>query len=171
LAALTAVRDFQRPLTAHELETWLSQHDPDLWVDVSEKCHDYVRIILSLSPDEPLIKDRCRAVLPGRDHRASFFGSPAIAYDPMLWSPIVRKGKRPNPKRRSRPPSRPLARPRPSAFFPEHPILPFEEEVGDTTYECSWFVLGTWISPTNEFWPVFRDAIGAIRAPRRSSTY
>jgi hypothetical protein len=166
---MTAVQDFPRPLTVHELETWLSQHDPDLWVEVSEKCHDYVRVILSLSPDESLIKYRCRAVLPGTDHRACFFGSPALAYDPMLWSPITRKGKRPNPKLRPSHAPKPLeqrrpVRTQPSTFFPEHPILPFEEDVDGNTYRYSWFVLETLVPPTNQLWPVFRDAIASIRA-------
>ena len=90
-AAMLAAEAFRRPITVREVEAWLAKHDPDLWQEVAEKCHDYVRIILSLTPDDSVVKYKSRSHFPGADRRACFYGTCHGPYDPAIWQPI-RKG-------------------------------------------------------------------------------
>ena len=71
----------ERPLIAHEIERWISQNDPDLWEEVSSKCYDYVRMILSLTQNDAIVKYGCNTTMPGIDRRAVFYGIPGKEYD------------------------------------------------------------------------------------------
>jgi len=167
-AATVAVEEFQRPFTVQELEQWIAENDYDLWLEVSQKCDDYVRILLSLSSDGSLIRYKLLEVTHGTAQRASFFGARHAAYDPAIWCPIVKKGKRTAVKsqrtRESKLTSQaPIPRKHKSIFFPDHMIFPLEPNVDDATYEYSWFVLQTLVASTSDFWSKLRAGIAAMK--------
>jgi hypothetical protein len=164
IAAMTAVVSFKRPITAHELEKWLSVNDPDLWSEVSEKCYDYVRIILALSPDDSLIKYKCLSIVPGADRRACFYGSADDLYDPSLWTPL-RKGRRRSPNQFEKPIPPPVATysPPDSLFFPNRVIMPFKANVTNAECEQAWFALTTLVPSREPFWDEFQTAAHAMK--------
>jgi hypothetical protein len=159
-AAMLASEAFRRPITAHEVETWLATHDPDLWQEVAEKCHDYVRIILSLTPDDSVVKYKCRSHFPGADRRACFYGSGHGPSDPAIWQPIRKGGKH----HLKQPPADDPPAPDASLFFPNRIILPFEDDVTDETCERAWFALTTLIPSCLPFWGDFRRAAETMKA-------
>jgi hypothetical protein len=168
-AALAAAAEFERPVTAHELEGWIAQHDPPLADDLSHKCYDYVRIILSLTPDTSLVKFTCTNDLLGIDRRSRFYGSAHSQYDPNVWIPVSHRTKKdrprpqqPSPERSARPIS---AQPMPtpiSILFPIKAIPPFEQNVSQETADRSWFVLTTLYPANSGFWSEFMPALTAI---------
>jgi hypothetical protein len=102
LAALRALNEVGRPVTAHEIEHWLTTNDPELWTEVSEKCYDYVRMILSLTRNNAIVKYRSCEIRPGVDKRVSFYGLPSAEYGDG-WIQIggpKRKGRHVAKKRR-----------------------------------------------------------------------
>jgi hypothetical protein len=171
-AAMLAAEAFRRPITAHEVETWLANHDPDLWQEVAEKCHDYVRIILSLTPDDSVVKYKCRSHFPGADRRACFYGTCRGPYDPAIWQPIRKGGK--NHLRQPPDAFAPFVPTSPggddppasdaSFFFPDRVILPFEDDVTPETCERAWFALTTLIPSCLPFWGDFRRAAETMKA-------
>ena len=86
-AAVKAIQEAGRPIAAHELETWVTNNDKDLWKEVSKKCYDYVRIILSLTAKTIITKYKTDAIIPGVDKRAAFYGLTDETYDSTLWTP------------------------------------------------------------------------------------
>jgi hypothetical protein len=103
LAAVRALNEIGRPVTAHEVEQWLTSNDPDLWAEVSEKCYDYVRMILSLTRNSAIVKYRSREIRQGVDRRVAFYGLPSANYDDgwIQVSGSKRKGRYQNKKKRS----------------------------------------------------------------------
>lgn len=87
-----ALAHFGRPISAHEFESWISANDAALWHEVSSKCYDYVRMILSLTKPQFLAKYKCSIPPPGNDKRAAFYGIPDSVYG-SNWTKI-------NPPRR-----------------------------------------------------------------------
>ena len=81
IVAHRVLSESERPLIAHEIERWISENDPDLWEEVSYKCYDYVRMILSLTQNDAIVKYACNATMPGIDRRAVFYGLPGKDYD------------------------------------------------------------------------------------------
>ena len=79
----------KRPMAACEIENWLRTNDSKLWKDVSEKCEDYVRIILSLTSSDILLKFKPIKQIQGIDKRATFFGLAKESYDPKQWRQFV----------------------------------------------------------------------------------
>jgi hypothetical protein len=111
LAALRALQEMGRPLTAHELEEWLSTHDCDLWKEVSGKCYDYIRMILTLTRNNAIVKYRSNVSVPGIDKRLAYFGIPEAGYDES-WTQVTglkrrgrTKGKRASTTRPASPPA------------------------------------------------------------------
>jgi hypothetical protein len=80
LAAMKALNDVGRPLTAHELEEWLMHNDKELWTEVSGKCYDYIRMILSLTRNNGIVKYRPNVTVRGVDKRVAFYGIPGESY-------------------------------------------------------------------------------------------
>lgn len=82
--AMKAIESIKRPMSAHEIEHWISQHDKRFWREVSTKCYDYVRIILSVTK-EKLVQYKCKTQMRGIDRRAVFYGLSNVNYDPNIW--------------------------------------------------------------------------------------
>jgi hypothetical protein len=61
-------------------------NDPELFREISSRCHDYVRIILSLSPNDMLAKYEALSPVSTIDQRSAFYGIPGVAYDPSQWA-------------------------------------------------------------------------------------
>lgn len=101
MAIPRALAYFGRPMSAHEFESWISANEPELALEVSLKCYDYVRMILSLTKPLFLAKYKCKIAPPGNDKRAAFYGIPDGIYS-SNWTkvnPPRRKSRR--TKRRS----------------------------------------------------------------------
>lgn len=94
-----AIASSTRPITVHELERWIATNEPDLWWEVSNKCYDYVRVILSLASPETVLKFRCTTGMPGVDKRAVFYGLPDATYD-ASWKATNRPKQKVKVKRR-----------------------------------------------------------------------
>jgi hypothetical protein len=78
---MKALGDVGRPLTAHELEEWLASKDPELWNEVSGKCYDYMRMILSLTRNNAIVKFKPTVQVRGHDKRVAYYGLPDGKYD------------------------------------------------------------------------------------------
>ena len=99
--AVDIIRGMGRPMSANEIEIWLRLNGSELWDEVSKKCEDYVRIILSISQEGQLAKFKPARRIDGIDKRATFFGLVNQMYDPNLWiqiSPPLMQKKPANPK-------------------------------------------------------------------------
>jgi hypothetical protein len=90
-------------MAAHEITEWLNAHDPLLAREVATKCYDYVRIILSLSPADVLIKYRPIGRIDGIDQRAAFYGLAGVDYDSRAWILSDMKQRRRGPLPAGRP--------------------------------------------------------------------
>jgi hypothetical protein len=104
-ASVQAIREMARPMAAQEITDWLNEHDLDLAQQVAAKCYDYVRIILSLSPTNLLIKYRPVGRIDGVDQRAAFYGLAGVAYDSAAWtlSDLKQRKRIPSATARARP--------------------------------------------------------------------
>lgn len=165
-AAITAIGKFGRPITAHELETWIAENDKDLCNAISEKCYDYVRIILSLTPATMITKYKAYESIPGVDKRAAFYGLADQTYDSEVWTAVKRKGSKP-PKRASinlRNKSKiarsdGLERHQSSIFYQPEYSVNFMPTVDDSHYWYAWNVLMSFLPLTDPFWATFLQAI------------
>jgi hypothetical protein len=72
-------------MAACEIEDWVNANDPILADELSTKCYDYVRIILSLSPCDVLVKYKPQFPREGLDYRCAFYGIHGARYDPQQW--------------------------------------------------------------------------------------
>jgi hypothetical protein len=88
-AAIKAIGETKRPMTAHEIERWIEDHDDSLSNEIKRKCYDYTRMILSLSPPSIITKYQPGIVLPGADMRAAFYGLARERY-PENWIPTMK---------------------------------------------------------------------------------
>ena len=89
IKACEIISKMGRPMAASEIEIWLRLHEKPLWKDVSSKCEDYVRIILSLTQKEKLLKFRPTKPIEGIDKRSTFFGLASEQYDQDQWRQFV----------------------------------------------------------------------------------
>jgi hypothetical protein len=166
-AAVRAIAEFGRPLTVHEIELWIVDHEPDLAIQITTKCYDYLRIILSLAPATMLVK--CRSLVPvaGIDQRAGFFGLPSVAYDPARWVPpnIKRRVPGRHATCRSRPHSVPVASP-PILLPPsqQSPPAPKCQTVDRAAFVNAWDNLTRTVHPSDEFWAELTLATNEVRA-------
>jgi hypothetical protein len=88
-ASVEALEEVGKPMTAHEIEAWISKNHLQLNKELVTKCYDYVRIILSLSSAKCIVKYRSTTQLSGIDHRSSFFGLADTDYNRNYWVIIV----------------------------------------------------------------------------------
>lgn len=88
IMAVRAIKELGRPITAHEVEKWIMKKYPDIWKAVSQKCYDYVRVILSLTKNNVIIKFKCKKIRPGIDKRACFYGLSTVNYDTTTWESV-----------------------------------------------------------------------------------
>ena len=77
-----------RPMTASEIEATIRAYEPKLWSEISKKCNDYIRIILSLSKGNIFPKYRSLHLIQGIDKRSIFFGVEGEYYDEAIWEMI-----------------------------------------------------------------------------------
>jgi hypothetical protein len=173
LATVRAVNESQRPIAAHEVEEWINFNDAELSKELSSKCYDYVRIILSLTPRDMIVKYKCDFSVPGVDRRASFYGLPDCQYDPAIWKPIGRKSDKKRFARRDLNKNRPkeqLAKRQPPAgtdlqsLFGPQDFQPVVRNVDDRKCENAWFALTTFVPPNDDFWQSLMEGIDEMRA-------
>jgi hypothetical protein len=162
-AAVRAIAEFGRPLTVHEIDRWILDHQPDITTEMATKCHDYLRIILSLAPATMLAKYRCLAPAPGADQRAGYFGLPSIAYDRAVWLPSIAKhGPSVSNANRTRPRSN---RTPPNAFDPlPNRVLSTSQSVSRAALVDAWNSLTSRVHPSDEFWVELRTAMNQVQA-------
>jgi hypothetical protein len=173
LATLKAMNEIQRPIAAHEVEEWIGQNDPDLSKELSTKCYDYVRIILSLTSRDMIVRYKCDIVFPGVDRRAAFYGLPNHQYDPAIWKLVGRKNEKKRWTRRDtvkavpvdhvREQDPPYRRSVQSLFAPQD-LKPTIHIVDDQKCDDAWFALTTFIPPNDEFWHTLMEAMQEMRA-------
>jgi hypothetical protein len=169
-AALDALEEFGRPFSVHELEGWIASHDPQLCQEIAKKCCDYIRVILSLTPDHSLTKYRCNPSALDGDPRVSYFGAPNAGYDPTKWRPWAKTGKRhPGTKRRPQRKSSSISQaPTPPErekwiLFGGPVVKSFSADVDDRTCEAAWFALRTLVPNDQPFWGEIRKAMRTMR--------
>ena len=83
--AVEIIKNAKRPLSTHEIESHLRIHEPYMWCEISEKCSDYVRIILSLTRSDIVKKYKSKRQIRGIDKRATFFGLTSEQYSELDW--------------------------------------------------------------------------------------
>ena len=93
--ALEAIRKTGRPMAATEIIDYIREHNPQLWNSISEKCDNYVRIILNLTRGSALLKYKPLKPIRGIDKRTSFFGLADVKYPEDQWVRFI-----PNPPTR-----------------------------------------------------------------------
>lgn len=85
MKAIDIIKQAGRPLSTHEIECNLRNNDPYMWSEISSKCSDYVRIILSLTRGSIIVKFKSLKPLKGIDRRATFFGLSTELYPENEW--------------------------------------------------------------------------------------
>jgi len=145
-----AIRDIGRPITAHELEKWLPEHDPGLWTEVSGKSYDYVRIILSMTSDAFIVQYKTSLVFRGVDERSAFYGVSEAEYNPKHWTPVTRTGRKQVSKKLTTRTAR-LRRDEPGALAPDTGLL-FRTDVDDSQCCQAWASLTALLPPNDGFW-------------------
>jgi hypothetical protein len=183
-SSVLAIQETGRPMTAHEIEDYLAERDPELWKQVSKKCYDYVRMILSLSPCDVIVKFRSLVERDGIDQRSAFYGLPGCEYNKAEWalselrqrrvgksrslerqekSPLKSTPKR--PKNESKKTSKKEAEP-PQAFFlfPPEPILVPVMQVWDQAIVAkAWYTLASLVQPNDPFWTELLAVLNELR--------
>jgi hypothetical protein len=169
-AAILALAEFKRPITAHEVEKWVQEHDPKVWNELSGKCYDYVRIILSLTTDGTITKYKSTSALPGIDRRAAFYGLTNGNYDSNQWVPVnaaVRKKLLPNARTTSEENSPPnvgdMETSQSAPVFVSEDVGPQKERLPGSPSDHSWFGLTTLVPAKDPFWTAFMTAIDSIK--------
>ena len=88
-----------RPLSPSEIESLIRDQDEELWAEISHKCSDYIRIILSLSKEPRFVKYVSAVSLKGIDKRSLFFGCEDQSYPASQWECCRSKSKSANKKK------------------------------------------------------------------------
>jgi hypothetical protein len=170
-AAVQAITEAQRPMTAHDIQEWITKHDENLESEIASKCYDYVRIILSLSPTTEIRRYRPVCDTDAIDARTGFYGLSDGDYSASEWAPLTTGAKNNSdlhprnysglPRNRPQiPPHRPAA----SLFcanlhFPAH--LP---HVDQSAYANAWFALNTFIDQSDPFWNTLNEGIKTMKS-------
>jgi hypothetical protein len=80
-----------RPLMGNEIENQIRELDKQLWTEISLKCHDYTRIILSMTDENIICKYKSRFVVKGVDRRAIYYGLSSVKYPEDRWTAQKKK--------------------------------------------------------------------------------
>jgi hypothetical protein len=176
-AAVRAINEFKRPISAHELEQWIHTHDPMLSNEISAKCYDYVRIILSLTTDGSIIKFKSIGTIPGVDRRAAFYGLSSGGYDPKRWAILSRSARKkqqvahPPPadaprttSEDSSPNNEDEAAAQTTALYVRTAAQRQEDRVISSPSDDAWIALTTLVPATDPFWTAFMAAIDSIKS-------
>lgn len=89
LKAIDVIKNSKRPLASHEIQDWIRENDEELYKLISQKCSDYVRIILSVTQDSPIIKYKSLTPIQGVDKRLTFYGLMDKNYNKNEWAIIA----------------------------------------------------------------------------------
>jgi hypothetical protein len=169
-AVQAAAAEFHCPVAGHELEKWIAEHDPPMAEELSRKCYDSIRIILSLTSEAIIAKFTCTGSIPGVDLRSRFYGSANMHYDPNMWIPVNHRTKKDQPGRISLPPKAPRGLTLVNQCQPRSPSSSRRKRTSHSRrtflakWSTSWFVLTTLYSPASEFWSEFTPTLNAIKA-------
>jgi hypothetical protein len=194
-SAIRAISEAGRPLAVHEIEGWLKANDHALSQELTTKCYDYVRIILSLSPTNVLVKYRPVMSIDGIDHRALFYGIASKKYDPHRWllgqekhykrkrdsaaddsadsSPVPRSAKRRSKpaKVQEIPPSPTLLAPPPKVLlFANAPAVPVIAEVDSIALANAWDTLTCVTLPDAPLWTELMVAMNELKTEIQTGT-
>ena len=74
MKAIDIIRSMKRPMATHEIESWIRENDDQLATLINSKCSDYVRIILSVTQDNLIVKFKSLLPIEGVDKRSTFYG-------------------------------------------------------------------------------------------------
>ena len=83
--AFTIINDSDRPMASCEIEQWIRNNDFELWSKVSNKCKDYVRVILSQTRGKTIVKYKATKQIGGIDKRSTFYGIYGRKYPADTW--------------------------------------------------------------------------------------
>lgn len=86
--AYSVIKNSDRPLASSEIEKWIRNNDYDLWCKVSNKCKDYVRVILSQTRGRIIAKFKALKPVPGIDKRSTFYGLYGRSYPADAWATL-----------------------------------------------------------------------------------
>ncbi|EAX99491.1 hypothetical protein TVAG_413090 [Trichomonas vaginalis G3] len=101
--AMQAITEAKRPLAAAEIESSLRINDHHLFKEISAKCGDYLRVILSLTHSDVFSKYKPTKPIHRIDRRAIFFGLADGDYDPEQWKRVTSKNAPSPPEKESSP--------------------------------------------------------------------
>lgn len=162
LTAIKAIEEAGRPITAHELEEYLAANEPEIWKDVSEKCYDYVRMILSVTKNNVIIKYKCRHSIPNVDPRAAFYGLSNKYYPEDEWIRISDlRSKKANNKKASSITPPPMTVPSP-VLTPNYTV-PNLEYVNEEEASQSWKKLSSEINMNDPLWVDLLQALNDVK--------
>ena len=83
--AIEIILKAKRPMAVSEIRNYIRNNDPEMWNEISEKCNDYVRVILSLTKNTLITKYRCLRPIHGIDRRSTFYGLTSTKYSEEEW--------------------------------------------------------------------------------------
>jgi hypothetical protein len=186
-SAIQAIAEVGRPLAVHEIEEWLKANNPAISQELTTKCYDYVRIILSLSPIDILVKYRPLIGIDGVDHRALFYGLTSKKYDPQMWLRTQvkhcksKRNRSPDSSPDPRPPSRrhrakPATNPAPPSpppkvlLFADAPAIPLAPEVDSVALENAWNTLACVTLPDAPLWKELLIAMNEVKTEIETGT-
>jgi hypothetical protein len=158
-SAIAAMTEAQRPPTRHEVREWIAQRDLDLSNEIATKCKDYVRIILSETSQDRIIKFKCISGISGQDPRLIFYGSGQVSSNPQHWVPMSKNITSEQPEEGD---PDVCTDPR-MTLFPPKPIPTFNPNVSQAMLDQSWFVLETLHPSHSAFWLTLQPAIETLK--------
>jgi hypothetical protein len=154
--AQLAIEEYKRPMSASEIEMWISSHNPTLFRIIAQKSPDYVHIILSLSPIEQFMKYRSTAKLPHLDRSTVLYGLPDAEYDEKRWIPTRTKHRicsQANEQKLT------------ISLFPQDVVFPMISQVDHETVNTAWNTFATLVSAGSQLW---NDLLRAIEDMKES---
>jgi hypothetical protein len=162
--------DIGQPMTAHEIERWISANRPALHKQITAKCYDYVRIILSLSGVDNIVRYKPVTIPLGSDHRCAYYGLADAEYDPAVWIRTNAHSHRPRPSSGNRKAATPKVANTKKAVneaprsLPTTPGVPAVHQVNASTVANAWETLSRIVAPADAFWVELVSAIAELKA-------
>lgn len=91
--AFNVIKNADRPLASIKIEKWIRNNDYELWSKVSNKCKDYVRVILSQTRGDLIAKFKALKPVAGIDKRSTFYGLCSRKYPSDAWATLSNSSK------------------------------------------------------------------------------
>ena len=92
--AIEAIMKERRPLAVQEIKEYIRISDKELWDEVSEKCNDYIRVILSMTKSTVFAKYKSKTPVQGIDRRSSYYGLASETYPEGQWERFKARGNK-----------------------------------------------------------------------------